>query len=958
MAKHETLGVYDYSRRKLCDLYDSQNDLIGQAYDIEVTKDKDGYHSLVFNIPYIIGEDEFGAAVENPALYGTGRYGLSRFGIISAAQGNKRNFRWSFLKSEYLIRYTCGSKKIWFVADKPEKTKSGKNIYGKVSCSGTEILLKTRNIYMEFDDSNGIGNVKYLMDQVLAGTGWHFSDAMSDTLYERDGETEKVRSLQNSSKQGTLGLITTICNLFQCRPVFDTDERIVYVKAMNNRQQVLEGEVGRNLQSLTYAQDSSNICTRLYVEGEYGDNGYVGIDDVIVDGEPYGLPFIMNFDYYKEIGVFTAEHQAALDTYMHDIRDVKQRIRENAALLISAQDQLNTMIGQCKMVLYYVDDLLNPAYIYGDVTTEQAILQPDDDVVILKYLDNKYTHTYKKWIGSSQIVSGVYGVAKFILPSSGEVGAAEVQVEAKEKNITKLCSKIGTYLGQCRMAFYYTSDMATPAYTYGGITSSEFALNNGDDVFIFKQTSSGLEYRFVKWEGTGSLAPDDYGVAKCIPLEGSEIIKQDRVAGYITEIVGQEEGITQIYTGDEETGDTGLYDKMAEVMKPDGLLHIHDQYFQQNIVLGNEQDEIEATFISAMGYLLRDGSWSNTNYVVGQEEFLYADALDMSKEMSRPTTNYSFSYVRVTEDFDVPAEDIEINAIFRIYDKELEAYENMFVTRITVGVDDKSKGTIEVSNQDITLTGNDLGSLLSRMSQLADLVEQKNALYERAKALTNSGTLYADRLNGQIDVMRTKILSSVSNWYTDDRGNMVFEAADGSSAMMLSGAGLMLASAKTDDGEWDWRSFGDGHGFTCEELVAGFISAERIEAGSITTNKLSAEVGSQLDISSNDSINLKIETIAGDVVDDALGYRIEVTASTDVLTEDTNSTTLTAIIWRGDKEVTASYAASKFNWKRVSDDPAGDTAWNNQAAHQGTKMITVACTDVNRTATFICEVSD
>lgn len=54
-------------------------------------------------------------------------------------------------------------------------------------------------------------------------------------------------------------------------------------------------------------EDASDVVTRLYVEGEYGDNGYVGIDDV----NPTGLPFLLNFDYYRELGVFTEEHEEA-----------------------------------------------------------------------------------------------------------------------------------------------------------------------------------------------------------------------------------------------------------------------------------------------------------------------------------------------------------------------------------------------------------------------------------------------------------------------------------------------------------------------------------------------------------------------------------------------------------------------------------------------------------------------
>ena len=44
MSKHESIGVYDYDRIKLCDLYDSHNDLIGQAYDITVTQKIDSIY--------------------------------------------------------------------------------------------------------------------------------------------------------------------------------------------------------------------------------------------------------------------------------------------------------------------------------------------------------------------------------------------------------------------------------------------------------------------------------------------------------------------------------------------------------------------------------------------------------------------------------------------------------------------------------------------------------------------------------------------------------------------------------------------------------------------------------------------------------------------------------------------------------------------------------------------------
>lgn len=806
MNKHYTLDVYDYNREKICGLYDSNIELVGQAYDIQITEEINGYHTLTFNLPYIV---DYEAALSSSvyAVFGEAIFGTSRFGSKDITSTGGKNFRWDYLKNEYLIRYSCDGQNIWFVATKPVKSKSGKKIIGSATCSGTESLLKTRNIYMTFDDENGIGTMDELMTKIMTGTGWTYSPyrypgtseyGLSDQILENDGVTEKVRSLKSDGKQGVLGLINTVCNIFKTRPVFDTDEKVVYIKALSNRDQVFEGTIGRNLTAMTINNDSGNICTRVYVEGEYGDFGYVGIDDVKVDengvpdenGTPWGLPFVVNFDYYRSIGVFKQQHETALSNYLRDIRKIKADIMEAGVVLTSIEDNVNTMIGQCKVAVYYTDNgFVTPTYTYGDMTIEQMSLHMGDEIVIL-YRDK--TYIYGEWSGdSSVLLENSYGVAKFVTKPLGSIGADEVQIEAKKKTQEQLQAKI---------------DRIDP----------EMAEK-----------------------------------------------KQDVIDEYLAEIRRLDSEINSIYAGTNDA--LGLYNKMYNLMNSFGLLYELDE--QNTIIntLNAQQDDIESTFISAMGYLLRDGYWSNNNYIVGQEEFLYRDAIDMAQEMSKPETSYSVSYVRTPDGYDVPIEEIEMNSIFKIYDKELNIDDKMFVKKRAYGVDNKKLGSIEVSNQDITLTGNDLGSLLSRMSQLADLIEQKNALYERAKAISSSGTLYANRLNGQIDVLKTQLVSAVSNWHTDDNGNIMFVSADESSAMMLCGAGFMLANGKDDHGNWNWRSFGTGNGFTADEIVAGFISADRIEANSITVNHLSSDVGSYLDLTSNEALIASIESISGEI---------------------------------------------------------------------------------------------
>ena len=223
----------------------------------------------------------------------------------------------------------------WFIIHAPKKTKNRRTISNSVTCSHLSSILKTKNLYTTFDDENGIGTLSYLLEQVLKATGWTIGEC--DTLYERDGETEKIRSLQSDGKVGTYQLITNICNLFNAYPVYDGDKKTVSIYALNNKGRLYEVTMGRDIESLSVSYDSDNIITRLYVEGGYGEDSYVGIDNV----NPTGLTYLLNFDYYKSIGLFTDEHQKALDKYYADMKAAIDDIRAVAGDIGTKENALN-----------------------------------------------------------------------------------------------------------------------------------------------------------------------------------------------------------------------------------------------------------------------------------------------------------------------------------------------------------------------------------------------------------------------------------------------------------------------------------------------------------------------------------------------------------------------------------------------------------------------------------------
>lgn len=53
-------------------------------------------------------------------------------------------------------------------------------------------------------------------------------------------------------------------------------------------------------------------------------------------------------------------------------------------------------------------------------------------------------------------------------------------------------------------------------------------------------------------------------------------------------------------------------------------------------------------------------------------------------------------------------------------------------------------------------------------------------------------------------------------------------------AIQIKGAGFRIANSKKSNGDWDWRTFGTGSGFTADEINAGTLNAALIKAGIIS----------------------------------------------------------------------------------------------------------------------------
>ncbi len=90
------------------------------------------------------------------------------------------------------------------------------------------------------------------------------------------------------------------------------------------------------------------------------------------------------------------------------------------------------------------------------------------------------------------------------------------------------------------------------------------------------------------------------------------------------------------------------------------------------------------------------------------------------------------------------------------------------------------------------------------------------------RQITNSNP---DLIRGVINTMVTAILSTGTKMYTDPvDGALVLETPEGTKAVKLAGAGILLASAIVS-GKWQWRTAITGSGMVADEITAGILRA-------------------------------------------------------------------------------------------------------------------------------------
>lgn len=273
------------------------------------------------------------------------------------------------------------------------------------------------------------------------------------------------------------------------------------------------------------------------------------------------------------------------------------------------------------------------------------------------------------------------------------------------------------------------------------------------------------------------------------------------------------------------------------------------------------------------------------------------------------------------------------------------------ITRAQIA--DAAVGTAQIGLAAITQAL--IGAEAVGTTQIADGSITDAKIVELTANKINAGTLSVERL--ELVGSKKSVVYALNN--TGDLVSQSVDTLDGDVLTERSITGDKIVANAITANEIASRTITSNEilagTITGAEIAAETIEGANIKGGTITTGHVASDFGKTLDLSSNEGINLRVSQVYEDM-DELVGFRMEITATSDILSEDIRTTTLTARVWHGSQNVTNDIPASRFQWKRKSADETADNIWN--AAHTGMKSITLTTRDVLYSATYDCELTE
>lgn len=186
-----------------------------------------------------------------------------------------------------------------------------------------------------------------------------------------------------------------------------------------------------------------------------------------------------------------------------------------------------------------------------------------------------------------------------------------------------------------------------------------------------------------------------------------------------------------------------------------------------------------------------------------------------------PPVSYELEAISLEELSGYSHEAVRLGDLVRVIDREFNP-----PLLVSARVQELDRDLIDPQNTKVVL-GNFSPTIVdTTINTQREIAEQKNK------------TFNTSWLDGKISILQNEIENTAAYVFqTAGDGILIMNAptfAEATKAMKLGGGVFALANSKTGD-QWNWRAFGDGSGFSADEITTGLLNAGLIQIGPETT---------------------------------------------------------------------------------------------------------------------------
>ena len=247
-----------------------------------------------------------------------------------------------------------------------------------------------------------------------------------------------------------------------------------------------------------------------------------------------------------------------------------------------------------------------------------------------------------------------------------------------------------------------------------------------------------------------------------------------------------------------------------------------------------------------------------------------------------------------------------------------------------------------------------VGSDIEAHQEMTDLFD---AVYSKSSALEEQFFRYTTGMLGGLDyrvkfelVVKSSLGLSVPNDNTETllsvmllrEGEDVTEEYDSSS--------FSWARVSEDrEADMEWRANED---LTGKSLTVSY--SDLVNGAASFLCRFKYQYSDTMYYSKSGFITL-FKEVPGPPGEDAISVQIFSTNG-NIFRDGTAYTTMRAIVFRGDQDITDEIDESLFNWERVSGDSVADESWNTSSKAVGRKTVEITPSDVLGRTVFACHV--